>query len=211
MPATALHAPGEDLLEALAEALAGPGWALLEGMLPPSLAEALADEARALAAAGRLAPAGVGRAGGHAGRPDIRGDATCWLDDPACGQAAAGFIAVADGLRQALNRRLMLGMETLEAHYAHYPPGTGYARHRDRFRDDDARVLSMVTYLNPDWQPAHGGSLRLHLPSGARDVEPRFGRTVLFLSAEVEHEVLPTTVDRFSIAGWFRRRSRALV
>jgi SM-20-related protein len=112
-----------------------------------------------------------------------------------------------DTLRIELNRRLLLGMESLEAHFACYPPGAGYARHRDRFADDDARVLSLACYLNPDWPDAAGGALRLHLPDGPRDIAPRSGSVVLFLSGDVEHEVLPATRDRWSIAGWFRRRA----
>jgi SM-20-related protein len=118
-----------------------------------------------------------------------------------------------DSLRQALNRELLLGLEELEAHFALYPPGAGYARHRDRFRDDDARVLSTVFYLNPDWREADGGALRLHLPACApvahRDFFPVAGTLVVFLSADFEHEVLPASRDRLSIAGWMRRTAAA--
>ena len=106
-----------------------------------------------------------------------------------------------------LNRELMLGLDELEAHFAMYAPGTRYAKHRDRFRDDDARVLSSVLYLNDDWQESDGGALRLYLPDRHLDVYPSAGKLVLFLSADFEHEVLAATRDRLSIAGWFRRRA----
>jgi SM-20-related protein len=32
------------------------------------------------------------------------------------------------------------------------------------------------------------------------------GTSVMFLSADVEHEVLPSLQTRYSIAAWFRRR-----
>ena len=35
-------------------------------------------------------------------------------------------------------------------------------------------------------------------------VVPRAGTLLLFMSEEIEHEVLPTRRDRASIAGWFR-------
>ena len=112
-------------------------------------------------------------------------------------------------MREALNRRLLLGMIELEAHYALYPPGAAYARHRDRFRDDDARVLSTVLYLNADWREEDGGALRLYLGGDAKnphlDIYPNAGTLVLFLSAEFDHEVLPATRERLSVAGWFRR------
>jgi len=92
-------------------------------------------------------------------------------------------------------------------HYALYPPGAGYARHRDRFRDDDARVLSCVAYLNDRWGPHDGGALRLHLDGGPRDVAPIGGTLVAFLADRVEHEVLPATRQRLAVAGWFRSRA----
>ena len=172
-----------------------------------ALLQRAAAEARAHAAAGRLAPAATGRADGRqfAG---LRGDATLWLDDPACGEAARDLLAALDALRAGLNRQLLLGLEEVEAHFAHYPPGAGYARHRDRFASDDARVLSLVVYLNPDWPEAAGGQLRLHLPGGPVDVVPRLGTVACFLSEAVEHEVLPADRARFSVAAWFRRRAR---
>jgi SM-20-related protein len=168
---------------------------------------ALREEALALARGGRLKPAGTGRGDGRRAT-GLRGDATAWIDPQDCGAATAAWWAAMQALRVALNRRLLLGMESLEAHFACYPPGAGYARHRDRFADDDARVLSLACYLNPDWPDAAGGALRLHLPGGARDIAPRAGSVVLFLSEDLEHEVLPATRDRWSIAGWFRRRAR---
>jgi SM-20-related protein len=191
-------------LDALAEALREAGWACFEWSSLPW--EALRAEADALQAAGRLAPAATGRG---EGRRDagLRGDSTAWLE-ASDGPATARWLEAMDALRVGLNRRLLLGLEELEAHVACYPPGAGYARHRDRFADDDARVVSQVCYLNPDWPGDAGGALRLHLPGSTVDIAPRAGTVVLFLSEELEHEVLPATRERWSIAGWFRRRAR---
>lgn len=191
--------------DALADALVACGACRLPAFPPPPLALALREDVLRLQRDGALAPASVGRGGTRALRGDVRGDATVWLDDPRCGEAARDFLARLDALRVALNRRLFLGLDEVEAHYAAYPPGAGYARHRDRFRDDDARVLSLVTYLNPAWQPGDGGELRLHGADGTGiDIAPRAG-SVCFLS-EREHEVLPARKERFSIAAWMRRR-----
>lgn len=135
-----------------------------------------------------------------------RGDFTLWLDDPRCGEASRKFLCALELLRQDLNQSLLLGLESVEAHYAVYPPGAGYARHLDCFRDDDARVLSLVCYLNSDWPDNAGGALRLHLPKGQHDIAPNIGTSVVFLSEEIEHEVMPSTQTRYSIAAWFRRR-----
>ena len=62
-------------------------------------------------------------------------------------------------------------------------------------------------YLNDGWQAEDGGQLRLYLADGqVRDVLPEAGTLVVFLSADIPHEVLPASRDRLSLTGWFRRR-----
>ena len=70
-----------------------------------------------------------------------------------------------------------------------------------------SRTVSVVIYLNHHWRAGQGGALRLH-PAGAPviDVAPVGSRMVLFLSADLPHEVMPATRQRLSLAGWFRRR-----
>lgn len=199
------HEPVAPLPEGLADALRVDGHAVRHDLLDPALLRELAADCAARNEAGALRRAGIGR--GEATLDErVRGDSIAWLDadDPA--SPAAAFLVRMDALRAGLNRALLLGLHELEAHYAVYPAGAGYARHRDRFRDDDARVLSLVVYLNGDWGDDDGGALRLHLPDGVQDVAPRLGTAVLFLSDEIEHEVRPARRPRMSIAGWFRRR-----
>jgi SM-20-related protein len=197
-----------DLPSRCASELRRDGVCVLTHLFEASRLLALREEATALALAGELRPAVTGReVDRKLGK--LRGDDTLWLDDPACGRAPSDFLSTLDALRIDLNRQLLLGMERIQAHYAIYPAGASYVRHRDRFRDDDARVLSLVCYLNPDWPDDAGGSLRLHLPDGAIDVVPCLGTTVLFLSAEIEHEVLAATQPRMSIAAWFLRSARS--
>ncbi len=176
---------------------------------PPELAGRLRSDLLRLQSDSAFNEASVGQHARRQQRSDVRGDSTCWLDDPRCGPAAAEFLAELDQLRVTINRQLFLGLTGVEAHYASYPPGAGYARHRDRFRDSDARAVSWVSYLNPEWQSADGGALRLYLPSdsGVDTVVDRSptGGSVCFLS-EIEHEVLTAHRERHSIAGWFRRR-----
>lgn len=193
-----------DDADALADALATTGICLISGMVPPRILDALREDLARLCLAGVLQPAAVGRAQSRSQRADIRGDSTLWLDDPRCAAAAGDYLAALDALRLQLNRRLFLGLAEVEAHYAAYPTGSGYARHRDRFRDSDARMLSLVSYLNRAWEPAHGGALRVHLEQGVVDIAPQVGVSVCFLS-ELEHEVLPAARERLSIAAWMRR------
>lgn len=188
----------------LADALRDHGACWIADWPPPAFRDALRDDLRRLQADDGLAPAAVGRAEGRARREDIRADSTCWLDDPRCGEPARRFLDDLAEVRTQLNRRLFLGLRSVEAHYAAYPPGGGYARHRDRFRDSDARRVSWVTYLNADWGEEDGGALRLWREDGAIVELPPVGGSVCFLS-ELEHEVLPARRERLSIAGWMRR------
>ena len=114
-------------------------------------------------------------------------------------------------LRGALNERLLLGLFSLEVHYALYPPGAFYRRHLDQFRgrafSSGDRVISCAIYLNEDWTPAEGGLLRIYDRELARDVLPVAGTLACFLSDRFEHEVLPATRERLSLTGWFRRRA----
>ncbi len=184
------------------------GYSIIEDFLDADVTAALAGECSELHARNQLRPAAVGHGGGRNVDARLRGDHTRWFDPDQLTSAQWDYWKPMDGLRRSLNRQLLLGMEELEAHYALYPAGTHYARHRDRFHDDDARVLSSVLYLNRDWQETDGGALRMHLdaalPDFHLDVYPRDGTLVLFLSADFEHEVLPASRERLSVAGWFR-------
>lgn len=195
--------PADDV-EAIATALQTDGICVISGLPSTTATDALRCDLQALLTGDALQPASIGRGPARTRAADVRGDRTVWLDDPRCAAAAAAHLATLDALRSQLNRRLFLGLDDVEAHYAAYAPGAGYARHRDRFRDNDARVLSLVSYLNPDWLPAHGGQLRVHAAHGALEIMPMAGTSVCFLS-ELEHEVLPATRERLSIAAWMRR------
>lgn len=197
-----MRAPGD----ALIDALAARGFAVAREALPRVLVRGLRQRARALDASGAFAAAGVGRGESRVARTDIRGDRIAWLHespDDACELQARAWL---DAVRVRCNRELMLGLESLEAHYAIYPPGTRYARHRDRFRDDDARMLSCIVYLNEDWTADDGGALHLFAGDETVEVLPEGGTVVLFLAADFEHEVLPARRERLALTGWFRRR-----
>ena len=114
-----------------------------------------------------------------------------------------------DPLRQVLNRELYLGIREFEAQYAHYPVGAFYKTHVDRHRDSNARVISAVCYLNPDWPAGAGGDIVMYDGDGRELFRqaPTAGTLVLFRSADMPHEVLPATQERWSIAGWFRTRA----
>jgi SM-20-related protein len=197
-----------DQLAELCTALAADGHATVADFLPPSAIRALAECARRREADGAFHAAGVGRGAALLQQTGVRGDRILWLEERTPAPAEVVFWRAIEALRLALNGTLYLGLFDFEGHYAMYPPGTRYCRHRDRFRDDDARTLSCALYLNDDWSAADGGALRIHVDAeNSRDVLPAGGTFVCFLSERFEHEVLPAARERLSLTGWFRRRA----
>jgi SM-20-related protein len=194
-------------IDAVVEGLAAGGIAIVSDFLPAAEIAALRAEALRRDRAGELVPAGVGRGEERGVRDDVRGDRIRWLDEEGATPPERALFAALGALRVAVNRELMLGLWRYEGHYALYPPGAFYAKHVDRFRDDDARTLSLVLYLNEAWTADDGGALRLWLPhERTRDVLPLGGTLAAFLSANVPHEVLPAARPRLAVTGWFRRR-----
>ncbi len=185
--------------------LAAGGWCVLHDLMSPAQTLALTNECVAMHDAQQLTPA---RVGADRDRTLLRGDSTHWFEPDALSTPQQAFADRIDALRIELSRSLMLGLVECESHYAMYPPGAGYARHLDQLRNNDARVVSAVFYLNDAWQEAEGGALRLHLADRShRDIYPHAGTLLLFLSAQFEHEVLPATRNRMSIACWMRQRA----
>lgn len=186
--------------------LAGCGHIALPQALPVACWAALRAEAVRLQSGAGFAPARVGRGGGLQRETAVRGDELCWLepDMPAGGR----YLEWMQGLRDVLNRELFLGLAEFEAQYAHYPVGAFYKTHVDRHRDSNARVISAVFYLNPDWPADAGGELVMYDAGGGELFRqaPAGGTLLLFRSEDMPHAVLPATQPRWSIAGWFRTR-----
>jgi SM-20-related protein len=149
--------------------------------------------------------AGIGRLREHMRNDFVRRDEICWITGKS--EAGAQWLEWTNKLQTYLNRRLFLGLFSFESHFAHYAAGAFYKRHKDAFKGEANRVLSVVAYLNPDWQIDDGGELALYkdeLDAHGLKVVPALGTLAIFLSEEFPHEVFPAQRDRYSIAGWFR-------
>ena len=198
--------------EQITSGLVDRGFVVVPGFLARESVTALRGEGARRRAAGEFHTASVGRAGNAERDASIRGDSICWLGGRESSAPECALLAHLYALCDALNGALFLGITELEAHYACYPPGAGYERHVDRFRDDAARVISLVLYLNDDWRDADGGALRIYATRNAReracDLLPHGGTLVAMRSEAIAHEVLPANAERWSIAGWLRRRRR---
>lgn len=200
----------------IAGMLGATGLCVCPAFLAAATLARLATDLEQIHAADGFARAGTGRGAGHDVRDRVRRDDVHWLDRAAPTAAQLLLWIELDALQQAFNRTLYLGLSELRGHYAAYPAGGFYQRHRDRFAVDahdhaspdhaaaDARIVSIIIYLNRDWQAGDGGELRIYDADAYRDVDPVGGTLVCFLSAEREHEVLPSHRERQSFAGWFR-------
>ncbi len=136
----------------------------------------------------------------------IRNDKIYWLDKSSTNTAENEFFTLMDAFVTYLNETCFTGITQYEFHYALYEEGNFYKRHLDRFRNDDHRLFSMITYWNEDWVEGNGGELQIFLPEGDfQKISPTNGKSVFFRSNEIEHEVLETHRPRMSITGWLKR------
>ncbi|MCE2935426.1 MAG: 2OG-Fe(II) oxygenase [Cyclobacteriaceae bacterium] len=150
----------------------------------------------------QLKRAGIGKDEGKQINEAIRGDYIQWIDRERAPAPVQRYLAKLDALRDTVNRELYAGIRDAEIHLTRYPIGTFYKRHLDQFKKDDHRKLSVICYLNKDWQAAQGGQLRVYPADAPIDIFPEAGRLVCFRSDKLEHEVLPATRERLSITGW---------
>ncbi len=197
--------PGNlSLLESIATNLCEHGYSVHANALPQLLLDSLLDQAIATPA-DEFRLASVGRRSSLSLETGIRNDRISWIDDST--PAGIAWIAWMTDLQNYLNARLFLGLFSFESHFALYKPGCFYKRHQDAFQGDANRILSVIVYLNHDWQECDAGDLVLFTGKTSTErqvVHPEFGTLVVFLSEEIQHEVLATTKNRRSIAGWFR-------
>lgn len=201
--AIAQHTP------AIVAALVDCGIAVIADAVPAKATQALRDDLQNTA----LKPAGIGRAQALQLNTTIRSDTIAWMTGSTIAQCA--WLTAMEQLRTAINRELFLGLFDYECHYAHYQPRQFYRRHRDAFANSafansqgpHSRVLSTVCYLNEQWRATDGGELAIfdNDEQPLLQIAPTPGTLVIFLSEQFPHEVLTAKVDRFSIAGWFRR------
>lgn len=201
--------PDESWLDELADSLAHRGWVDLDGQaqLGRNLLVALQKEVMALDQQDVMKRAGIGRGADHTRDRSVRRDRIAWLQGETAPQQA--LFAFFDRVRDGLNRRLFLGLKRFECHYSTYHPGDFYRRHVDSFRGRASRVVSLVLYLNDDWQVGDGGALRVYNPDSECEVWasvlPEMGRLAVFMSEEIPHEVMFAHRTRYSLACWFRQ------
>ncbi len=197
----------QDNIDKLLQDMAEHGWAVQPHFFSETLIQQLRQRLQDCCQQGQLKQAGIGRQQNFHIEQSIRSDRISWFDEHDLSDAQQSYLQQIDRIRQALNRQFYLGLFEFEVHFALYEENAFYKRHLDQHKNHDTRVVTLITYLNENWQEQDGGALQLYLPDGkVQQVLPQAGTVVCFFSAEFEHEVLPARRQRASLTGWFRRR-----
>jgi len=186
----------------VADALSLDGYIILKDVLKQELVQSLYVRIKSLES---LSLAQVGRGSERQKSMSIRSDKTLWLEG--IDEGEKDYLEQMESLRLSMNRELFMGLSAYEAHFAHYEKDAFYQKHVDVLKGSNKRLLTTVFYLTPHWKEGDGGELLIYDEKGEKvlqKVPPRMGTMVVFLSDKFPHEVLPSTKDRYSIAGWFR-------
>lgn len=196
----------QKIFETLIETYLRDKVGISEHFLSDTLSADLKVNLMTLFAKNALLTAGTGNESTILKDTAIRSDKIYWLDKSHDNVHENAFFILMDDFVRYLNETCYTGITGYEFHYALYEKGSFYKRHLDRFRNDDSRLFSMITYLNDDWQEGDGGELSIFHDDGqTQNVSPTNGKSVFFKSDELEHEVLKTLVPRMSITGWLKR------
>jgi Rps23 Pro-64 3,4-dihydroxylase Tpa1-like proline 4-hydroxylase len=134
----------------------------------------------------------------------IRKDSIYWLDASNHNDHEDKFLEIIRGFIAYLNMSCYAGITDCEFHYSLYEKGDFYSKHLDQFKNNNGRKYSMISYLNNDWVEADAGELLIHHKTDTQLISPNTGKTVIFKSDKVVHEVLTTNSRRMSVTGWLK-------
>ena len=194
-------------IEKILSDLEQQGYSIQEGFFSSSLTHDLKETLSSLREQNLLKQAGIGRKNDFHIEQSIRSDVISWFDESTLSPSQAEFLQITEQLQSAINERFFLGLFEFEVHFALYAPNTFYKRHLDQHKNQDTRVVTIISYLNENWEDDDGGELKVYLKNNkSLLVKPKAGTLVCFMSADFEHEVLPAKRERASLTGWFRKR-----
>jgi SM-20-related protein len=196
----------ETLYELLIEGIIEQGYGVADAFVSPNELAALRKLLLQHYADGHFKQAGIGKGDSHQHQTGIRGDSILWLEQDSEAISELGYMQHINDFISYLNHSCFTGLNSFELHYAHYPTGTFYKKHTDRFTNDQSRAYSLIMYLNEDWKEDDGGELLLYLDNGQEHkILPLGGRVVCFPSHVIPHEVLPAKKLRLSLTGWLKK------
>ena len=199
----------ETVFERIVESLVERDYSVNDNFLNSNELGILSKELHRHFEEGGLKKAGTGQGRGYQQDKGIRGDYISWVDAANLSVDCHFILDRLEALALYLNQTCYLGIRKSEIHFALYPASTFYKRHLDVFQNTKSRKISIVCYLNEDWEAIHGGQIRLYVPDEngnetGVDILPIGGRLVCFKSDILEHEVLPAIRERCSITGWLK-------
>jgi len=202
-----MHIINQAEIQRYADELAEEGWFVIPNAVDEQFTSQVLDVVTETRLNNDFRKAGIGAGGDYQLDNEVRGDFIHWISRHPLEPVLQDWMNGMTALRTGLNRELFLGLQDIEMHMAIYPPGTFYKRHLDQFNERSSRVISIVLYLNRHWEPGMGGELVIYRESAEPVIiEPRAGTLICFLSDKIEHEVLPTHIERISITGWMLRK-----
>ena len=194
-----------DKFECLIQGLLNDEYGIVEDFISPALVITLRKNLLERMSGGRMSQAGVGQNATFHENNAVRRDQISWIDDDHSDNSEEEYFRLLWDLIGYLNLTCYTGLNAFESHYAHYDTGSFYKKHLDQFKADSGRKYSIVLYLNDLWLEADGGELVIYRKDDQVSVSPMGGKVVFFQSDKNEHEVLPATRPRLSIAGWMKR------
>ena len=163
-----------------------------------------------------LKPAKIGK--NETERLDIesRGDKIAWITQY-YQESQQKFFQQLKAYQIQLEKQLNIPCSKVSVQLACYEgSGKRYVRHSDVKQvygeaiEEDVRILTLVYYLNPEWEKEHGGCLRIYSnhSNDSFDIEPLANRLVVFPSF-LEHEVLPSFAKtRWALTIWLYAKER---
>ena len=98
-----------------------------------------------------------------------------------------------------------LSLKRFESQFAYYEQGDFYKKHLDQLAETKHRQVTMILYLN---NCPVGGELVIYNKEDRNKIDtiirPKAGQMVCFFSSQIFHEVLPTSMQRYSLTTWMR-------
>ncbi|HBQ61036.1 MAG TPA: 2OG-Fe(II) oxygenase, partial [Balneolaceae bacterium] len=143
------------------DCLAEDDFVIVDDFISDELYGQIMDFFRHKEASDELKKAGIGAQQDFQVKAEIRGDFIFWLDENRDTKMSA-FFGLMEELTQNLKRFCYLSLSGSEFHIAKYPVGSYYHRHLDQFNERTNRQITVLIYLNKNWQKGDGGELVIY-------------------------------------------------
>jgi SM-20-related protein len=191
------------LSEEALDAFAHNGFVIVKDFLEVNVAKALLQDVKIHQEAEAFKQAGIGNASKLSIQETYRSDQIKWIEKTGNAAATQHYVDCLSALQEQCKQAFYLPLKDFECMFAIYPEGAFYKKHTDRFAQQAHRLISVVLYLNENWQESDGGELMLYTEEKIQTIQPKFNTLVCFKS-ELWHEVLPCTKERYSVTAWLK-------